>query len=279
MKNKYIIIALCLTVSINARLLPQEKAEPGNRWSLVWYDEFDGNSPDTGKWNVLLREQSKHNELQYYLPDEVYVENGFLRLRSRVRKFGAMEFTSGRLDTKGKFAPVYGRFEIRAKLPSGKGLWPAYWLYPQNRNWEMEYLMAEAVASGKERLIPEDRPWYSEIDIMEFLGHEPNIVYGTLHYYSFDGQKKTSSGKVSGGVDYSKDFHTYVLEWEPDSIRWYIDGKIYHSTVLGIPHTPHYLIINTAIGGEWPGNPDSTTVFPQFHDIDYVRIYQRNRYF
>lgn len=279
MKSKFYIIVLCMMTLFQAKLFPQEKVESVNGWSLVWSDEFSGNSLDTGKWNVLLREQSKHNELQYYLPDEVYTENGLLRLRSRVRKFGPMEFTSGRLDTKDKFTPVYGRFEIRAKLPSGKGLWPAYWLYPQNRNWQMEYIMAEAVASGKERIIPEERPWYSEIDIMEFLGHEPNIVYGTLHYYSFDGQKKTSSGKVTGSIDYSNDFHIYVLEWEPDSIRWYIDGKIFHSTVLGIPHTPHYLIINTAIGGEWPGNPDSTTVFPQFHDIDYVRVYQKVRYF
>ena len=139
--------------------------------------------------------------------------------------------------------------------------------------------VAEAVANGKERLIPEDRPWYSEIDIMEFLGHEPNVLYGTLHYYSFDGQKKTSSGTLRGETDYTKDFHVYVLEWEPDSIRWYVDDRLIHATTDGIPHTPHYLILNTAIGGGWPGDPDSTTVFPQFHDVDYVRVYQKDGYF
>jgi beta-glucanase (GH16 family) len=241
----------------------------------VWSDEFG--RLDTTKWNILTREQSKHNELQYYVPDEVYVENGWLRLRSRVRDYGSMHYTSGRLDTSGKFAPTYGRFEIRAKLPGGKGLWPAHWLYPQNRDWAMERLMAEAVAADNERAIPEARPWYSEIDIMEFLGHEPNVVYGTLHYHTFGGEKKTSSGTWRGDVDYTKDFHTYALEWEPDSMRWYIDDKLIHATVNGIPHTPHYLIINTAVGGGWPGNPDATTVFPQFHDIDYVRIYQRPR--
>ena len=263
---------------ITAMLLPSLSGlcqERGN-WVLVWEDDFTGSILDTTKWNVLMREHSKHNELQYYVPDEVYIEDGMLRLRSRVRKYGPMEYTSGRLDTKDKFAPVYGRFEIRARLPGGKGLWPAYWLYPQNRNWPMEYMMLEAVANGKESSIPEERPWYSEIDIMEFLGHERDIVYGTLHYYTFDGQKKTSSGKVSGIADYSAGFHVYALEWEPDSMRWYIDGKLFHSTVLGIPHTPHYLIINTAIGGAWPGNPDSTTVFPQYHDIDYVRVFRRN---
>lgn len=248
---------------------------PDSRWELVWMDDFTGNALDTAKWNVLTREQSKHQELQYYVPDDVFVENGILRLRSRIRKFGSQEFTSGRLDTKNKFATVYGRFEIRAKLPAGKGIWPAHWLYPQNRDWRMEYLMAEAVANGKESLIPEERPWYSEIDIMEFLGHEPNVLYGTLHYYTFDGQKRTSSGTWRGPVKYSDDFHIYALEWEPDSIRWYVDDKLIHATTSGIPHTPHYLILNTAVGGSWPGNPDSTTVFPQFHDIDYVKVFRK----
>jgi beta-glucanase (GH16 family) len=262
-----------------AGLMAQGTQHSSTGWKLVWQDEFNGERVDAAKWNILLREYSKHNELQYYVPDEVYIENGSLRLRSRVRTFGSKQYTSGRLDTRGKFTPIYGRFEIRAKLPGGKGLWPAHWLYPQNRNWEMEYIMSEAVANGKERLIPEERPWYSEIDIMEFLGHEPNILHGTLHYYTFDGQKKSTSGKWTGEVDYSKDFHTYVLEWEPDSIRWYIDGHLLHATVVGIPHTPHYLILNTAVGGAWPGNPDSTTTFPQFHDIDYVRVYQKKGYF
>jgi len=244
-------------------------------WQLVWSDEFDSAHLDTTKWNVLMRETSKHNELQYYVPDEVYLENGWLRLRSRRRDYGDMHYTSGRVSTDGKFAPTYGRFEIRARLPGGKGLWPAHWLYPQNRDWAMEQLMSKAVAEGNERAIPEARPWYSEIDIMEFLGHEPSVLYATLHYYTFQGVKKTSSGTWRGDVDYTRDFHVYALEWLPDSMRWYIDGKLIHSTVSGIPHTPHYLILNTAVGGQWPGNPDSTTVFPQFHDIDYVRVYRR----
>ena len=258
------------TASFAGEQSPRPKA-----WKLVWRDEFKGRKIDPKKWNVLLREQSKHNELQYYLPDEVYLENGCLRLRSRVRDFGSQHYTSGRVDTQGKLALVYGRFEIRARLPGGKGLWPAHWLYPQNRDWPMEYLMAEAVANGKERLIPEARPWYSEIDIMEFLGHEPNVIYGTLHYYTFDGQKKTSSVTWKSDRDYTRDFHLYALEWEPDALRWFLDGQLIHTTTNGIPHTPHYLILNTAVGGNWPGNPDATTSFPQFHDIDYVRVYQR----
>ncbi|HEY3286306.1 MAG TPA: glycoside hydrolase family 16 protein [Gemmatimonadaceae bacterium] len=248
-------------------------------WTLVWRDEFNGRSLDTTRWNVLLREQSKHDELQYYLPDEVYLERGALRIRSRERAYGTMKYTSGRLDTRGKFAPIYGRFEIRAKLPVGKGLWPAHWLYPQNRNWPMEALMQREVAEGRERLIPEERPWYSEIDIMEYLGHEPNVLYGTLHYTTFKGEKKSTSGTWRGDADYSADFHLYVLEWESDSLRWYIDGHLMHATATGVPHTPHYLILNTAVGGGWPGNPDATTRFPQYHDIDYVRVYRRARPF
>lgn len=248
-------------------------------WKLVWSDEFNSDRIDPAKWNVLLREQSKHNELQYYVPDEVYTENGWLRLRSRVRDYGGMHYTSGRIHTDGKFATTYGRFEIRARLPNGKGLWPAHWLYPQHRDWAMEQLMARAVADGKERTIPEARPWYSEIDIMEFLGHEPTTVYGTLHYTTFAGEKKSTSGTWKGSDDYTKDFHVYALEWEPDSMRWYVDGRLIHTSVIGIPHAPHYIILNTAVGGSWPGNPDATTSFPQFHDIDYVRVYQRKRHF
>ncbi|MHB8838216.1 MAG: glycoside hydrolase family 16 protein [Gemmatimonadaceae bacterium] len=254
---------------------PAAQAPAG--WTLVWQDEFTGTSLDTTKWNVLLREQSKHDELQFYLPDEVYLERGLLRLRSRERAYGPMKYTSGRLDTRGKFAPTYGRFEIRAKLPMGKGLWPAHWLYPQNRDWRMEALMQREVAEGRERFIAEERPWYSEIDIMEFLGHEPTVLYGTLHYTTFKGERKSTSGTWRGDVDYSADFHLYALEWESDSIRWYIDGHLIHATATGVPHAPHYLILNTAVGGSWPGNPDATTVFPQYHDIDYVRVYRRKR--
>lgn len=278
MRTALLGITFCLTILFTTAFAG-EKSPKENDWKLVWQDEFKGKKLSPKKWNVLLREHSKHNELQYYTPDEAYIEKGSLRLRSRVRDFGAQHYTSGRVDTSGKFSPIYGRFEIRAKLPGGKGLWPAHWLYPQNRNWEMEWLMAQAVTNGLERLIPEERPWYSEIDIMEFLGHQTNILYGTLHYHDFDGKKKSSSGTWKSDVDYTKDFHTYVLEWEPNELRWFIDGQLLHSTTNRIPHTPHYLILNTAVGGSWPGNPDATTVFPQYHDIDYVRVYQKKEYF
>ena len=277
---RYILLTITSLTILSAPTRGQTTTQPAdNGWKLVWSDEFDGPELSRKKWNVLLREQSKHNERQYYLPDEVYVEKGWLRLRSRARAYGSQRYTSGRVDTSGKFAPVYGRFEIRARLPGGKGLWPAHWLYPQNRDWAMERLMTEAIERGQERSIPEHRPWYSEIDIMEFLGHEPNVVYGTLHYHTFDGKKKRTYGTFKGDIDFTKDFHVYTLEWEPHEQRWIVDDTLIHSTNLGIPHTPHYLILNTAVGGDWPGDPDETTVFPQYHDIDYVRVYQREAYF
>lgn len=244
-------------------------------WKLIWSDEFDKESLDISKWNVLTRETSKHGELQYYIPEEVYIKDGNLRIQSSKKDFGNQHYTSGRLDTKDIMTITYGRIEIRGKLPVGKGLWPAYWLYPQNRDWIMEYTMQEAVANGKESLIPEFRPWYTEIDIMEYLGHEPSVFYATFHYHSFKGEKKSSSSKFVADFSFNEDFHIYVLEWERDAIKWYIDGKLIHTASEGVPHAPHYLILNTAIGGSWPGNPDSTTVFPQYHDIDYVRVYQK----
>jgi len=258
--------------AVNGQLQRQTDTK---KWKLIWHDEFNGTRLDTKKWNVLTRETSKHGELQYYIPDEVYLNNGCLRIRSSQRDYGDKHYTSGRLDTKDKLAITYGRIEIRGKLPIGKGMWPAYWLYPQNRDWIMEQAMQQAIANGQETLIPEFRPWYSEIDMMEYLGHEPNIFYATLHYYSFDGKKKTSSAKYDAGFSFADDFHIVALEWEPDAIRWYIDGKLIHTATVGIPHAPHFLILNTAVGGGWPGNPDSTTIFPQYHDIDYVRVYQR----
>jgi beta-glucanase (GH16 family) len=272
-----------LTIITVAAVWPSQvfaaDAEPKPGWKLVWQDEFDGSSLSPHKWNKLVREQSKHNELQYYVPDEAYLEKGSLRLRSRVRDYGTQHYTSGRVDTSGKFSPVYGRFEIRGKLPNGQGMWPAYWLYPQNRDWPMEQLMARAVAEGRERQIPEARPWYTEMDIMEFLGHEPKTLYATFHFHSFDGQKKSSSSTFKSDVDYTKDFHVYAFEWDPDEMRWYVDDKQIHSTKKSVPHEPHYLILNTAVGGQWPGNPNDTTVFPQYHDIDYVHVYQRPEYF
>jgi beta-glucanase (GH16 family) len=274
-KTKFLIILITLICLYNKSFGQKPETTIQKEWKLIWQDEFNGKKLDKTKWNVLTRETSKHDELQYYIPDEVYLQDGNLRIQSSKRDYGDKHYTSGRLDTKDKLAITYGKFEIRGKLPVGKGLWPAYWLYPQNRDWQMEYTMTEAVANGKETSIPEFRPWYTEIDIMEYLGHEPNVFYATFHYYSFKGEKKSSAKKYVPDFSFADNFHIFVLEWEPDAIHWYIDGELIHTATEGIPHAPHFLILNTAVGGSWPGNPDETTIFPQYHDIDYVRIYQK----
>ncbi len=277
MKRLNIAFILVVFFCFNNKLLfgQNTKVTYKKEWKLIWQDEFSGKKLNRTKWNVLTRETSKHDELQYYIPDEVYLQSGNLRIQSSKRDYGSQHYTSGRINTKDKLNMIYGRFEIRGKLPVGQGLWPAYWLYPKNRDWIMECAMQEVIANGKESSIPEFRPWYTEIDIMEYLGHEPKVFYAAFHYYSFKGESKSSSAKYDADFSFADDFHTYALEWEPDAIRWFIDGKLIHTAKEGIPHTPHFLILNTAIGGRWPGNPDVTTIFPQYHDIDYVRIYQR----
>lgn len=273
---KILFFLISMLFLSNDLAYPQETDNFNPRdWKLVWKEDFSGKKVNEKKWNILTRETSKHGELQYYVPDEVYIQDGCLRIRSNKREFGDKHYTSGRLDTKDKVVITYGRVEIKGKLPVGKGLWPAYWLYPQNRDWLMECTMRDAIAKGQESMIPEFRPWYTEIDIMEVLGDQPSVFYATFHYDSFKGERKNSSGKYTAPFSFADDFHLFVLDWEPESIRWYIDGKLVHRVTANVPHTPHFLIINTAIGGSWPGEPNETTVFPQYHDIDYIKIYQR----
>ncbi len=219
-------------------------------WILVWQDEFKGNQVDTGKWRVENADLDKNAEWQYYSPDEVYLENGFLVLRSQKRDKEKRNYTSGLVETKDRFTQTYGRFEIRAKLPRGQGIWPAIWLMN---------------AVGK---------WPPEIDIVEMLGQEPDKVYMTNHFGTYPNNQLEGAPYV--GLDFSKDFHTFTLEWEPEELRWYIDGVKRFSTKKNVPNVPFYIILNTAVGGNWPGYPDETTQFPQFHLIDYVAVYQRD---
>ena len=219
-------------------------------WELIWHDEFDMDSIDTARWTVVQRENSYNNELQYYVTKDVYIENGCLRLRSQKRSYGSKNYTSGLVHTQNKFFFLYGRFEIRARLPYGKGMWPAHWM------------------------LPNDGSWPPEIDIMENLGHQRNTIYMTNHYLE-NGNHLWKSDSYTSQYDYSADFHIYAVEWEADSIRWYIDGVRRFVSTTGVPHQYFYIILNTAVGGDWPGSPNTTTVFPQYHDIDYVRVFKR----
>ncbi|MBI5865238.1 MAG: glycoside hydrolase family 16 protein [Planctomycetes bacterium] len=229
---------------------------PDPTWELIWNDEFDGASIDGTKWRVEDLHLNKNNELQYYAPDEVYVSGGDLTLRSRRRSYWGydnagswrhFDYTSGLVETRDRFATTFGRIEVRAKLPSTRGLWPAHWMLPDSRQWP------------------------PEIDIMELLGHEPTRVYMTHHWGTWP-QVQSDGGSYSG-PDFSADFHTFAIEWSPTRIDWKVDGLLRFSSTSNIPREPFYIILNTAVGGDWPGNPDGTTVFPQYHRIDYVRVY------
>ncbi|OQW96640.1 MAG: hypothetical protein BWK77_04070 [Verrucomicrobia bacterium A1] len=225
-----------------------EPAQPG--WVLVWQDEFDGPAVDTTKWRVEDAALVKNNERQYYAPDEVYIENGHLVLRSRKRTQGDREYTSGLVETKGKFAQAFGRFEIRAKLPRSQGIWPAHWL------------------------LPEDGSWPPEIDIMECVGSQPDLVTMSLHMGEWPALESQSGDFI--GPDFSQDFHVFALEWAPGELRWTVDDVERFFTTDNVPQVPMYLILNTAVGGDMPGEPDETTALPQVHQIDYVRIYAKD---
>jgi beta-glucanase (GH16 family) len=224
-------------------------------WTLVWSDEFDGPTVDPSKWRVEDAFIEKNNELQYYAPDDVFIDNGKLVLRSQERWYAGHPYTSGLVESNGRFAQAYGRFEIRAKLPTGQGLWPAIWMLPT-------------------------RPvWPPEIDIMELIGSQPNRVVMSMHWGPVPpGQYPWDIGQTANGdfwgPDFSQGFHTFAIEWMPGRLYWLIDDVVRLSVIRPeIPAEPMFFILNTAVGGDWPGSPDGSTVFPQFHEIDYVRVY------
>ena len=238
------------------------KVMPG--WTLDWSDEFDGTALDGSKW---VAETGGHGwgnkELQHYTgrPENVRVADGMLVIEARKERFGKNDYTSARIKTAGLFERTYGRFEARMKLPKGQGIWPAFWM-----------LGANIATVGW--------PRSGEIDIMEHVGKEPSRVYGTLHGPGYSGEHGfINSAPLAGS--YSDAFHVYAVEWERGEIRWYRDGILYHSArpelVKGdwVFDHPHFMLLNLAVGGLWPGYPDATTKLPQQLLVDYVRVYRR----
>lgn len=245
-----------MTISIFARLVAcgavgvssLAMAQTTSGWALTWADEFDADVLDASKWTPWNAASPFNAELQYYSPDQAAVANGQLTITSLRRSIGGRQFSSARLETVGKFAQKYGRFEYRAKLPGTQGLWPAFWLLP---------------ATGQ---------WPPEIDIMELLGHEPNKIYGTHHWGVFPNNQMLGGSTL--GPNFTQGFNDFAVEWWPDRIDWFVNGTRYFTSTTNIPQEPMYIIINTAVGGIWPGNPNATSVFPQFHTVDWVRVYE-----
>ena len=262
-------VLFAATLLVAACAADATNAPPG--WELVWSDEFNGHILDASKWEFEVNARGGgNNELQYYVTNNVRVRDGFLSIEARREHYagpeGTRDYTSSRIRTRFRGDWTYGRFDIRAKLPKGKGIWPAIWMMPTDERYG-------------------GWPNSGEIDIMELLGHEPNKVHGTLHYG--DEAKRHASQGASHTLPqgtFSDDFHVFRLDWERGAMRWYVDDHLYqtrtnwHTRRHGFPapfDQRFHLILNLAVGGNWPGNPDSTTVFPQTMAVDYVRVYRK----
>jgi len=228
--------------------------------TLAWSDEFDGATLDQSSWNY---EQGAggwgNNELENYTNTaaNVHLDSGYLHISVLNPSPGS--YTSGRITTKGKHEFTYGRMEIRAKLPEGQGIWPALWM-----------LGANFASAGW--------PACGEIDIMELLGQTPSVVHGTLHWNSGGHQMQGGLYELPAGK-FSSGFHTFTLIWTPNGFKWLVDQHEYlfinKAQVSAFPFDlSQFFIFNVAVGGNWPGNPDETTLFPQHMIVDYVRVYQ-----
>lgn len=271
----YLSIVL-LTVSITACNL-DETQEVATSTNLVWEDDFDiDGAPDPSKWLFEIGDGSAqgipgwgNNELQYYTdrPENVSVENGVLKITARQESFAGSGYTSARLITKGLFQQQYGRFEARIKLPTGQGLWPAFWLLGDDSNGDVW-------------------PQIGEIDIMEYLGDEPTQVFGTIHGPQFSGAESISKEYVLENDRFDTGFHIFGIEWSPNKINFYVDDKLYQTLTPSdvddetdgegewvFNDRPFYMILNVAVGGNLPGPPNAETMFPQSMYVDYVRVY------
>ncbi len=237
-------------------------------WAVVWSDEFtaaDGSAPDPSKWTYDLGAGGWGNqELETYtnLPENVQISGGNLVVTAVKKSDGS--YTSARLKTQGLFSQQYGRFEARIKIPAGQGIWPAFWMLGNN-------------------ITTASWPACGEVDIMENIGKLPLVNYGSIHGPGASGEASLS-GEYDAASKLSDDFHVYALEWEPGVMRFYVDSTLFESHKTAdfaassswvFDQQPMFLIMNVAVGGLWPGSPDSTTAFPQQMLVDYVRVYKR----
>jgi beta-glucanase (GH16 family) len=275
-KRSLVIVCIVLNVFLGSQNLGLAPVRQGDGWTLLFAYDFDGQTLDANKWTTCYWWQDHWTtdgctneatqELQWYHPDNVIVSDGTLKIRAlkqtvvtedingdkKTYDYTSGMITSGRnvSDTSvpAKFVFQYGYAEIRAKIPAGQGMWPAFWL------------------------LPADHKSKPEIDAMEILGHEPDRVYMYIHH------SDSSSSESWKGYDFSADWHTFAVDWQPGVIVWYVDGveRWRYAVADHIPATPMYLLLSLAVGGEWPGAPDASTGFPSYYEIDYVKVWQRS---
>ena len=243
-------------------------------WNIVWQDEFDKDSLDLTKWS---REIGGHgwgnNELQFYTDSDSnsYVENGNLILKAQVvpqgigSSKGLRYYSSARLRTYGKGDWKYGRIEVKAKVASGQGIWPAIWMLPT------DWLFGGWPSSG-------------EIDIMEHVGYDLGVVHGSVHTEAYNHKINTQRSSARKIANVDTEFHVYSIIWDKDKISFFIDDVqyfLFENDQQGNYKTwpfdqRFHLLINVAVGGDWPGNPDNSTNFPRKMLVDYVRVYEKS---
>ncbi|MFO7447353.1 MAG: glycoside hydrolase family 16 protein [Ignavibacteriaceae bacterium] len=258
--NWFFIFIILFAVQIN-KTAAQE-------YQLVWSDEFDGTALDTSKWEYQTGNAYNgwgNNEKQYYRAENAVVKDSHLFIIALKEEFEGFDYTSARIRTINKGDWKYGKIEMRAKMPVGQGIWPAFWMMP-----------TKSIYGGW--------PVSGEIDIMEYLGHQPNMVHGTLHYGARPPENKYSGKPYTlENGSFHEDFHIFSVIWEEGKFEWFVDGVLYQTqtewyTTGGVYPAPFdqefHIILNLAVGGNWPGYPDESTVFPQEYIIDYVRVYQ-----
>ena len=267
---------LALSCGGGATLQPPPPAS----YKLSWNDDFngaDGSSPDASKWTYDTGVGGNgwgNNELETYTnrTKNAQIQGGNLVITAVKETYAdpsdgvTRNYTSARLKTQGLFSQAYGRFEARIKIPAGQGMWPAFWMLGNN-------------------ITSVGWPKCGEVDIMENIGKEPGTVHGSLHGPSTVGQTSdaTASFSLPAAQKFADDFHLYAAEWEPGTIRFYVDSTLYatfNSSQWPAGGTwvfdhPFFIILNVAVGGSWPGSPDNSTVFPQQMLVDYVRVYTK----
>jgi beta-glucanase (GH16 family) len=285
----FTLILPCALIVAGCNLIGVERKQKWDieGWALAWHDEFDGEAdvvPDAAIWTPEIGDGSDrgipgwgNRELEYYTddPDNVAMD-GDGNLVIAVREvgenaaaltcyYGPCKYTSARLITWHKAETTYGRVEARIKIPFGQGIWPAFWMLGTD--------LAEV-----------GWPQSGEIDILENIGSEPSAMHGTVHGPGYSGANGIGGDyELPEGKRFADDFYIFAIEWEPEEIRWYVDGDNYLTlTPNDIPAGSEwvfdhsfFVVLNVAVGGYWPGNPDETTTFPQTMHIDYVRVYQR----
>jgi beta-glucanase (GH16 family) len=244
------------TLKVNA-----EADHDSDEWDLTWSDEFNGNEINHSNWTYDIAAHGLgNNELEYYTdrPENSRVEDGNLIIEAIKESYGGCNYTSARLKTQGLQNFLYGKIEARIKLPEGQGLWPAFWILGSN--------MAAI-----------DWPDCGELDIMEHINYDENI-WGTLHWKNTDGMQSEGSKLKTDVTQY----HNYSIEWSPDTIKWFVDDTQYFEYNIKDGNNgttpfqkPFYIVLNMAVGGNWPKGPDTSTQFPAKMYIDYVRVYNK----